>query len=90
MLWGLHKQELTCSCNRSILGQLKLFRNRVQPAFGTLTAVVAEEEENVDNHGWLFYPSVKNTISIHIALVASHVAEREPMGKEVHSSSKER
>ena len=49
MLKGLHKQELTvCSYSMSLLGQLELFRNRVQPASGTLTAVMAEEEESMD------------------------------------------
>ena len=91
MLKGLHKQEPTfCSCNMSIVGQLKLFRNRVQSTSGTQMVVMADEEENMDNHGWLFYPSVKNIISVHVSLVASHEAKPESMGKEAHSSSKER
>lgn len=91
MIKSLHKQELTvCSYSMSLLGQLELFRNRVQPASGTLTAVMAEEEESMDSHGWLFYPSVKNIVSVHILVVSSHMAKSESVGKEAHSFSKDR
>ena len=56
----------------------------------SLCVGLKEEEESMDSHGWLFYPSVKNIVSVHILVVSSHMAKSESVGKEAHSFSKDR